>query len=85
MICCSMKGGEQGRNFAINMECLSLKKDDMMKTFNNLIMPLAAIKWFEAKLNEEIDINDHFNKYRVSEALMSVINWWTTFVHGIWK
>lgn len=33
----------------------------------------VAIEWMNARLNEEIGIiNDHFDKYRVSDALMSV-------------
>ena len=33
---------------------------------------IAAIKWFEQRMNEQVAlINDHFSKYRISDALMT--------------
>ncbi|HPS46287.1 MAG TPA: class I tRNA ligase family protein, partial [Bacteroidales bacterium] len=66
---------EQGRNFCNKIwnAFRLIKGWDIDENLKQPDYATVAIKWFEAKLNEEIDIiNDHFNKYRVSEALMSV-------------
>lgn len=71
---------EQGRNFANkvwnafrlinNFEVDSLKLNE-----NKIQQPQSskiAITWFENKLNEQLEIiNTHYNKYRMSDALMS--------------
>lgn len=64
---------EQGRNFANKVwnafrlikgfEVGDVKQSDAQKT---------AITWFENKLNEQLEIiNDHYSKYRMSDALMA--------------
>ncbi|REK47859.1 MAG: valine--tRNA ligase [Bacteroidetes bacterium] len=65
---------EQGRNFANKVwnafrlvkgwqTDAALKQTDECK---------AAVKWFEARFNEQLDvINDHYSKYRISDALMA--------------
>ena len=66
---------EQGRNFCNKIwnAFRLIKGWDIDEKLEQPDYATVAIKWFEAKLNEEIDvINDYFNKYRVSEALMSV-------------
>ncbi|NTW33786.1 MAG: valine--tRNA ligase, partial [Bacteroidetes bacterium] len=66
---------EQGRNFC-NKIWNAFRLIKGWEIDNNLKQPAAnciAIEWFNAKMNEEIAIiNDHFDKYRVSDALMSV-------------
>ncbi|MEO6884269.1 MAG: valine--tRNA ligase [Bacteroidia bacterium] len=63
---------EQGRNFSNKVwNAFRLingwEVDDSIKNENNKI----AIEWFEAKLNEQLEIiNDCYSKYRISEALM---------------
>ncbi|MDZ4664582.1 MAG: valine--tRNA ligase [Bacteroidota bacterium] len=64
---------EQGRNFANKVwnafrlikgfEVSEVKQSDSQK---------IAVKWFEHKLSEQIEIiNDHYSKYRMSDALMA--------------
>ncbi|MFO0357122.1 MAG: valine--tRNA ligase [Sphingobacteriaceae bacterium] len=64
---------EQGRNFANKVwnafrlikgfEVGNVKQSDAQK---------ATINWFEHKLNEQLEvINDHYSKYRMSDALMA--------------
>ncbi len=66
---------EQGRNFC-NKIWNAFRLIKGWTVDENLAQPdsarVASI-WFHARLNEEIVIiNDHFSKYRVSDALMSV-------------
>jgi len=64
---------EQGRNFANKVwnsfrliQSLEVDSDKTIPTENTL-----AIDWFETKLNENIKlIEDHFSKFRISDALM---------------
>jgi valyl-tRNA synthetase len=64
---------EQGRNFA-NKVWNAFR---LIKGFETADIPQpqsskAAITWFESKLSEQLEIiNDHYNKYRMSDALMS--------------
>jgi len=65
---------EQGRNFC-NKIWNAFRLIKGWEVDNKLEQPgssLIAIEWFNAKMCEEIvSINDHFDKYRVSDALMS--------------
>ena len=65
---------EQGRNFSNKVwNAFRLVKgwvliDNLEQAEGNKI----AIQWFEAKLNSELEIiNDHYSKYRMSDALMA--------------
>jgi len=64
---------EQGRNFA-NKVWNAFR---LIKGFEigNVAQPQsskAAIRWFENKLSEQLEIiNDHYSKYRMSDALMA--------------
>ncbi len=64
---------EQGRNFA-NKLWNAFRLIKGWETDASIAQPdydSAAIKWFNAKLNETVSIlNDHYSKYRISEALM---------------
>ncbi|MBI9037781.1 MAG: valine--tRNA ligase [Bacteroidales bacterium] len=64
---------EQGRNFS-NKIWNALRLIKGWTTDENLIQPQSSkisIEWFEAKLNSTIKIlDDHFLKYRISDALM---------------
>ncbi|MFA4852282.1 MAG: valine--tRNA ligase [Bacteroidales bacterium] len=66
---------EQGRNFC-NKIWNAFRLIKGWKVDNKLEQPgssLVAVEWFNAKMCEEIvSINDHFDKYRVSDALMSI-------------
>ena len=66
---------EQGRNFC-NKIWNAFRLIKGWDVDEKLVQPDSskiAIEWLESKLNEEINaINEHFDKYRVSEALMSV-------------
>lgn len=65
---------EQGRNFC-NKIWNAFRLVKGWEVDDNLAQPdssQVAIEWFESRLNQEIEIiNDHFDKYRVSDALMS--------------
>jgi valyl-tRNA synthetase len=65
---------EQGRNFA-NKIWNAFRLVKGWEVDNNKTQTDAnktAIKWFEAKFNEQLEIiNDNFSKYRISEALMA--------------
>jgi valyl-tRNA synthetase len=66
---------EQGRNFCNKLwnAFRLIKGWEVDATLAQPESSRVAIKWFDAQLNEEITtINDHFEKYRVSEALMAV-------------
>jgi len=66
---------EQGRNFC-NKIWNAFRLIKGWTVDETLVQPdssVIATAWFHARLNEEIAIiNDHFSKYRVSDALMSV-------------
>jgi valyl-tRNA synthetase len=74
---------EQGRNFANKI----WKAFRLVKTWevdNSAPQPESsklAVKWFENRLQQEMQlINDHFDKYRISDALMAVYNlFWDEF------
>lgn len=66
---------EQGRNFSNKIwNALRLIKgwkadSDLIQTENNKL----GIQWFNEKFNSTLcDIEDHFSKYRISDALMNV-------------
>jgi len=88
MLLCSPAGGdllfddslpEQGRNFA-NKIWNAFRLVKGWEVSSDIEQPESAkqaIIWFEQKLNQTIAlIDDHFSKYRISDALMSV---YTTF------
>ena len=65
---------EQGRNFANKIwNAFRLVKGwTVMQPDENAIPPenAVAIEWFEAKFNQSLtELNDHFNKFRMSDAL----------------
>ncbi len=65
---------EQGRNFANKLwNAFRLVKQ---WTTSNTAQPaenIIAIEWFEARLNQALtELNDHFSKFRMSDALMLV-------------
>ncbi len=88
MLLCSPAGGdllfdenlpEQGRNFANKIwNAFRLVKGwEVDSTIEQPESSVQAIKWFDAKLNQTTAlIDDHFTKYRISDALMAV---YTTF------
>jgi len=92
MLLCSPAGGdllfdqsltEQGRNFG-NKIWNAFRLVQSWNIEPDLDQPEAssvAIRWFEEKLNESIDIlEDQFSKYRLSEALMTVYKlFWDEF------
>lgn len=65
---------EQGRNFA-NKIWNAFRLVNQWE-WKNLPQPDAsrmAISWFESKLNDAIqNINEHFDKFRISDALMTI-------------
>jgi valyl-tRNA synthetase len=88
MLLCSPAGGdllfdeslpEQGRNFA-NKIWNAFRLVKGWEVSNDIEQPESAkqaIMWFEQKLNQTIAlVDDHFSKYRISDALMAV---YTTF------
>jgi valyl-tRNA synthetase len=66
---------EQGRNFC-NKIWNAFRLIQGWEVGSNIHQPdssKVAVAWMNSRLNEEIEtINDHFDKYRVSDALMSV-------------
>ncbi len=66
---------EQGRNFS-NKIWNALRLVKGWEIDNNIEQPGYAkisVKWFEARMNSVLEtIQDHFSKYRISDALMSV-------------
>ncbi len=65
---------EQGRNFSNKIwNALRLVKGwKVDKSIEQPDSSKVAIEWFDAKLNDTIkQLNDHFSKYRISDALMS--------------
>lgn len=63
---------EQGRNFNNKIwNAFRLVKGWEVADVKQSEAAAIAVKWFEAKFNSELHlINDHFSKYRISEALM---------------
>jgi valyl-tRNA synthetase len=74
---------EQGRNFSNKIwNALRLVKGwNVDATLTQPMYAGTSIKWFDAKLNETIGIlDDHFSKYRLSDALMCVYKFvWDDF------
>ncbi len=64
---------EQGRNFANKIwNAFRLVNQWEWKNIDQPEASKLAINWFENKLNEAIlNINDHFDKFRISDALMA--------------
>lgn len=92
MLLCSPAGGdllfddsltEQGRNFANKIwNAFRLVKGwEIDESIEQPEYAKQAIKWFDAKLDQTIEIvNDHFLKYRISDALMTVYTvFWQEF------
>ncbi|MDD5570487.1 MAG: valine--tRNA ligase [Bacteroidales bacterium] len=84
MMLCSPAGGdllfdeslmEQGRNFS-NKIWNAFRLIKGWEIDENIKQPgysKVAIEWFDAKFNESIEtVNSHFEKYRISEALMAM-------------
>ncbi len=68
---------EQGRNFANKIwNAFRLVKTwDVDNSIKQPDSSVIAIKWFKHRIEQEmVIINDHFDKYRISDALMSVYN-----------
>lgn len=92
MLLCSSAGNdilydetqiEQGRNFC-NKIWNAYRLVTGWSVDSSIEQPeasLAAIKWFDNKLSQTIEIvNDHFSKFRISDALMSVYKFfWDDF------
>jgi len=74
---------EQGRNFSNKIwNAFRLVKGwEVDASIPQPISSAAAIRWFNNILNREIEaIEDHFDKYRISEALMAVYKlFWDEF------
>ena len=92
MLLCSPAGGdlrfeeslpEQGRNFANKIwNAFRLVKNwEVNEQMPQPDSSRLATEWFEARLQQEMAvISDHFDKYRVSDALMSVYTlFWDDF------
>jgi valyl-tRNA synthetase len=66
---------EQGRNFS-NKIWNALRLVRGWTSSDDVSQPdyaSASVRWFESRLNSTISLlNDHFSKYRISDALMSV-------------
>jgi valyl-tRNA synthetase len=64
---------EQGRNFSNKIwNAFKLIKMWEVKDIEQPLSSIKAIEWFEAKFNNELkDINDSFDKFKISEALMT--------------
>ncbi len=64
---------EQGRNFANKVwNAFRLIKGFEVDNSDQPQASKAAITWFENKLSEQLEvINDHYSKYRMSDALMA--------------
>ena len=65
---------EQGRNFCNKIwNAFRLVKGWKVSDDTTVIEPPLAVLWFESKLNQTlIDLEDHFSKYRMSDALHTV-------------
>lgn len=68
---------EQGRNFS-NKIWNAFRLVKGWKVDENEAVPQAskvAVKWFRSKLNQTIaEVQDHYSKYRMSDALLSTYN-----------
>lgn len=70
---------EQGRNFANKVwnafrliKGFEVGASTVSATIEQPQASITAIKWFENKLSEQLEIiNDHYSKYRMSDALMA--------------
>lgn len=65
---------EQGRNFTNKVwNAFRLVKSWSVEDKPSSVAELEMINWFENRLNQSmIEIEDHFSKYRISDALMSI-------------
>jgi valyl-tRNA synthetase len=65
---------EQGRNFANKIwNAFRLVKGWETTDTNAPEENKVAIEWFESRLNQSLtELNDHFNKFRMSDALMTI-------------
>jgi valyl-tRNA synthetase len=66
---------EQGRNFGNKIwnAFRLVKTFQVSENLESLVGPKLAVQWFESKLNETIiEVQDHFTKFRISDALNSV-------------
>src|SRR5690606_17792241 len=65
---------EQGRNFANKIwNAFRLIKGLEIDDKGDGSANQTSIKWFEAKLNVALaEVEDHFSKYRISDALLSI-------------
>jgi valyl-tRNA synthetase len=63
---------EQGRNFANKIwNAYRLVSGWEVKEFDQPVHSMQAVVWFQERLNSSlIAINDHFEKFRISDALM---------------
>ena len=63
---------EQGRNFANKIwNAYRLVSGWEVKEFDQPVHSMQAVVWFQERLNSSlIAINDHFDKFRISDALM---------------
>ena len=63
---------EQGRNFSNKIwNAYRLVSGWEVREFDQPVHSMQAIVWFQERLNESlIAINDHFEKFRISDALM---------------
>jgi valyl-tRNA synthetase len=64
---------EQGRNFANKIwNAFRLVKGWKVSKEESLAKNKIAFDWFEARLNQSLaELEDHFNKFRISDALMT--------------
>ncbi|MHA8053544.1 valine--tRNA ligase [Aquirufa sp. OSTEICH-129A] len=67
---------EQGRNFSNKIwNAFRLLKGLEVKEGQSLPEHVLASEWFESKLSQTIlDVQDHFQKFRISDALLSIYN-----------
>ena len=73
---------EQGRNFNNKIwNAFRLVKGWEVADIEQTGTSKLAVSWFEAKLKEaNAELNDHFSKYRISDALMTVYKlFWDEF------
>jgi valyl-tRNA synthetase len=65
---------EQGRNFANKIwNAFRLVKGWSVETIDQPQINQVAADWFTSKLNYALtELNDHFNRYRISDALLTI-------------
>jgi valyl-tRNA synthetase len=65
---------EQGRNFANKIwNAFRLVKGWNTDASAAPVTNIIAVRWFEARLNQGLtELNDHFSKFRISDALMTI-------------